>query len=160
MSDKDKLDYTDIGSRLREVRENADSKKISQETFGKQFGVSQGYVTKVEKGGKPSLEYIIGIATDYDVSLDWLLLGREPAKPQPDILVSTPTETVTVEVKQADTRLKEWVELFSQAPEEARPILLSTARAIINNYPNPSNAPSTSPNTGVDEQAAAKSDIA
>lgn len=155
MSNKDKIDYADIGLRLREVRESAKSKKISQESFGKQFGVSQGYVTKVEKGGKPSLEYILSIATDYDVSLDWLLLGRDPGNPQPDMLINTPNGT-------HDPDLKEWIELFDRAPQEARPVLINAARAIVQSYPNrnPSNAPSTSLNTENDEQAAAKSDIA
>jgi transcriptional regulator with XRE-family HTH domain len=67
------LDYKQTGKRLKLVRG-----RVTQEVFAATLGVSASYVKKTELGGKPSLKYLTNIASTYDVSLDWLLLGTEP----------------------------------------------------------------------------------
>lgn len=69
------LDYKQTGKRLKLVRG-----RLTQEVFATSLGVSASYVKKTELGGKPSLKYLANIAAGYGVSLDWLLLGDEPAK--------------------------------------------------------------------------------
>ncbi len=64
------LDYKKTGERLRMIRD-----RFTQEVFAKSLGVSTSYVKKTELGGKPSIEYLINIATTYHISLDWLLIG-------------------------------------------------------------------------------------
>ncbi|MCL4514711.1 MAG: helix-turn-helix transcriptional regulator [Firmicutes bacterium] len=62
-----------IGERLREARGD-----ISQKDFGEAVGVSRSYVGDIEHGRvKPSLEYLINVAQNRNISLDWLLLGKE-----------------------------------------------------------------------------------
>ncbi|WP_425058409.1 hypothetical protein SCACP_30590 [Sporomusa carbonis] len=156
----EKTDYTDVGSRLREIREKSRAKKISQNAFGEQFGVSQSYIKNVESGSKPSLEFLINVATAYDVSLDWLLLGREPGEHQYQQL---PGRVNRSNEQESDPDLKEWISFFYSVPPDARPLLIGTVRTLLQNSyapSNPNNAPSTLPNTGGDEHAAAKSDIA
>lgn len=147
-----------LGQRFREVRS-----KESQKEFGEKFNVTRSYVSDIENCRvKPSLEYILNVATGYDVSLDWLLLGREPGQyqcQQPAGRVERSNE------QESDPDLKEWISFFYSVPPDARPLLIGTVRTLLqNSYPstssNPSNAPSTSPNTGDDENAATKSDIA
>lgn len=71
----DRLKIEAIGKRLRTVRGN-----LSQKSFGEAVGISRSYVSDVENGRvKPSLEYLVAVAEHYDVSLDWVLLGRETA---------------------------------------------------------------------------------
>lgn len=65
------LDYKQVGKRLKLVRG-----RLTQEAFASTLGVSASYVKKTELGGKPSLKYLTNIAADYDISLDWLLLGN------------------------------------------------------------------------------------
>lgn len=66
------LDYKQVGKRLKLVRG-----RLTQEAFASTLGVSASYVKKTELGGKPSLKYLTNIAADYDISLDWLLLGND-----------------------------------------------------------------------------------
>jgi transcriptional regulator with XRE-family HTH domain len=155
------IDYSNIGLRLKEIRENIESKKISQETFGKQFDVSQGYVTKVEKGSKPSLEYILAIAVHYNISLDWMLLGRELANNKNDDILAH----IINETAQVSPYIKEWVDLLHTIPFDAQPLLIGTVRTIIqSSYPTAPNKPnqsqSTLTNTENEDAATKAADIA
>ena len=67
------LDYIQIGKRLKEVRG-----KLTQAAFGEQFGYGYGYVKNCEHGKKPSLEYLHEVAKKYNLSMDWLLYGKDP----------------------------------------------------------------------------------
>lgn len=64
-----------IGNRIKEIRE---SKEISQRELAKKIKVKQSTISNYEKGVRePSLENIILIAKELDVSLDYLLTGKE-----------------------------------------------------------------------------------
>ncbi len=70
----------DLGERIKEVRLE---RGLNQAEFAAQLGVSRSYLSEAERGkGKPSVEMLVGIATEYpEVSLRWLLTGSE-AEPQ------------------------------------------------------------------------------
>lgn len=64
------------GQRVREIRG-----RRTLEVFASPLGVGGSNISNIEKGrSRLSLELAIKIATIYEVSLDWLLLGHE-AKP-------------------------------------------------------------------------------
>jgi transcriptional regulator with XRE-family HTH domain len=74
MSDrKSRLDLRAIGSRIRVLRGN-----LRQEVLASQLGVSQGQLSKVESGKvAPTLEMLLGIATKFGKTLDWIVKGEE-----------------------------------------------------------------------------------
>ncbi|TWH45930.1 helix-turn-helix domain-containing protein [Sporomusa sp. KB1] len=179
MSDKRK--YTDVGSRLREIREKFNSPKISQAAFGERYSVSQAYVKNLENGSKPSLEFLLNVAEDYDVSLDWLLLGRSldkivqapgrvnREKKENEISGTIHTSSHSTLMRNIEMSLDEdpafaeWIDILLKLSPDARAMLLNFNRPNLTSTgatTNPNTALSTSPNTGEDEQAAAKSDIA
>lgn len=69
-------DMATMGSRIRELRANAD---ISQAKFGELFGVSREAVSQWEKGkSTPEQPKLEAIAARYAVSLDWLAGKDQP----------------------------------------------------------------------------------
>ena len=70
-----KPDYLAIGARLKEIRHQ---KELTQQALADSIGVSVSYVKNIERGSKPSIEYLFSFAAIYSVSLDWLLKGVLP----------------------------------------------------------------------------------
>ena len=64
-----------IGKRIKEVRtEN----RLSQQKFGEMLSVSQDTISLWEKGKSlPTTEFLIAIATKFDVSVDYILCLKE-----------------------------------------------------------------------------------
>jgi transcriptional regulator with XRE-family HTH domain len=49
---------------------------MRQEELASQLGVSQGQLSKVESGKvAPTLEILLGVATKFGQSLDWIVRG-------------------------------------------------------------------------------------
>ncbi len=49
---------------------------MRQEEFASQLGVSQGQLSKIERGQvAPTLEILLGIGTKFGKSLDWIVRG-------------------------------------------------------------------------------------
>jgi transcriptional regulator with XRE-family HTH domain len=49
---------------------------MRQEELASQLGVSQGQLSKVERGKvAPTLEILLGVATKFSKSLDWIVSG-------------------------------------------------------------------------------------
>jgi transcriptional regulator with XRE-family HTH domain len=49
---------------------------MRQEELASQMGVSQGQLSKVERGKvAPTLELLLGVATKFSKSLDWIVRG-------------------------------------------------------------------------------------
>lgn len=70
-----------IANRLVELRQ---SLGLSQEALAASLGVSRQAVSKWERAeASPDTDNLIALAEQYNVSLDALLLGREPAPPPP-----------------------------------------------------------------------------
>jgi transcriptional regulator with XRE-family HTH domain len=66
-----KRDLKEIGLRIRGLRGDT-----RQEEFASQLGVSQGQLSKVERGKvAPTLEILLGVATRFGKSLDWIVRG-------------------------------------------------------------------------------------
>ena len=68
------IDYVSIGERLKRIRE-AQGQTVA--AFSNSLGVSASYVSGCEHGVKPSIEFIMSIAAKYNVSLDYILCGKE-----------------------------------------------------------------------------------
>jgi len=50
---------------------------MRQEELASQLGVSQGQLSKVESGKvAPTLEILLGVATKFGKSLDWIVRGE------------------------------------------------------------------------------------
>ncbi len=76
---KVKFAMTTISERLKLVQEYF---KLNQTNMAKSLGVSRSYLSEVLAGrGKPSLEMIVGIASDFSqINTDWLLTGEGPMR--------------------------------------------------------------------------------
>jgi transcriptional regulator with XRE-family HTH domain len=63
----------DIGARFKLIRGS-----MKQADFAKLLDVNRSYVAQVEtNGNKPSIDYLTKVAQKFNVSIDWLLLGKE-----------------------------------------------------------------------------------
>ena len=59
---------------------------LSQENLADLLGVTRQAVQKWESGAsRPDLGNLTALARQFDVSLDWLISGREPARPEPEL---------------------------------------------------------------------------
>lgn len=68
----EKLDYKEIGRRIREIR----GFDTSQAEFGKMIGVGQSQVSKYERGEiLPPVEVLLQIAAVGGKTVDWILAG-------------------------------------------------------------------------------------
>jgi transcriptional regulator with XRE-family HTH domain len=66
-----------IPTRLAKIRAER-----SQRSFARELGVFQQNVNRYENGTTPHADFLIALAMQENISLDWLLLGR--GQPHPD----------------------------------------------------------------------------
>jgi transcriptional regulator with XRE-family HTH domain len=67
------IDLLAIGRRIRELR----GFDISQAVFAKRVGVTQGYLSALERGAKePGAAVLLAISREFGKSVDWLLTGE------------------------------------------------------------------------------------
>ncbi|MCD7864982.1 MAG: helix-turn-helix transcriptional regulator [Clostridiales bacterium] len=72
------FDAKETGDRIRSLRK---SRKITQEGLAEILGVSQDHIGKVEVAiNGVSIDLLIDIAVFFDVSLDYLIMGRKKRK--------------------------------------------------------------------------------
>jgi transcriptional regulator with XRE-family HTH domain len=70
--DRGLIQWTSVGRRIRELR----GFDLNQEEFARRIGVSQGYVSSMERGEKEiGIEILLKISREYERSLEWLLTG-------------------------------------------------------------------------------------
>jgi transcriptional regulator with XRE-family HTH domain len=69
-----------IADRIGEVRKKLN---LSQEEFGKLVGVRKSTISRYESGTIPGDENLRRIAEIGNTTIDWLLRGDRPLKPQP-----------------------------------------------------------------------------
>jgi transcriptional regulator with XRE-family HTH domain len=63
-----------VGRRLRELR----GFDMTQEDFARRIGVSQGYLSAMERGEKEiGAEILLRISREFEKSLEWLLVGDD-----------------------------------------------------------------------------------
>ena len=67
-----KPDYAAIGLRLKKAR---NLKKITQQQIADSLGVSVSYIKNIERGGKPSIEFLLTVSEMCGTPVDWLLTG-------------------------------------------------------------------------------------
>jgi transcriptional regulator with XRE-family HTH domain len=68
------LDWKKIGRRIRELR----GFYTNQEEFANKIGVSQGYLSYMERGEKEiGAQILLNIARECRKSIEWLLTGKE-----------------------------------------------------------------------------------
>ncbi len=61
----------------KRVRESRDKKGYKQESLAKQLNVSTSYIGKIETGkNTPSIDLLVEMASLFEVSLDYLVLGK------------------------------------------------------------------------------------
>jgi len=70
---RSKPDLKAIGLRIRELRGD-----MRQEDIALQLGVSQGQLSKVERGRMPpTLEMLLAVANRFSKSLNWIVRGTD-----------------------------------------------------------------------------------
>jgi transcriptional regulator with XRE-family HTH domain len=70
---RSKPDLKAIGLRIRELRGD-----LRQEDIALQLGVSQGQLSKVERGRMaPTLEMLLAVANRFGKSLNWIVRGAD-----------------------------------------------------------------------------------
>lgn len=71
--DKNVVDWKAVGRRIRELR----GFDLTQDEFARRIGVSQGYLSYVERGAKEiGAETLLRISQEFQRSLEWLLTGK------------------------------------------------------------------------------------
>lgn len=69
------FDKEDYGARIRRLRK---SRKLTQEQLAEKMNITSTYILKIENGKQTgSVELAVELAAFFDVSLDYLLSGRE-----------------------------------------------------------------------------------
>ncbi len=70
---KGALDWKAVGQRIRELR----GFYVSQERFAQRIGVSQGYLSSMERGEKEiGAKILLRISREFGKSMEWLLTGE------------------------------------------------------------------------------------
>ena len=108
-----------IAERLKDLRKKA---RYSQEQVAEILNVSRQAVSKWESAqGYPDIENIIKLAQMYEVSTDYLLLGKEPLTPhtaEADIPETRMSETDPFETEFTESKLSE-TEIFETEISQA-----------------------------------------
>jgi transcriptional regulator with XRE-family HTH domain len=72
LKEQGSIQWKSVGRRIRELR----GFDMNQEEFAHRIGVSQGYVSSMERGEKEvGIEILLKISREYRRTLEWLLLG-------------------------------------------------------------------------------------
>ncbi len=70
---QDLIQWKLVGRRIRELR----GFEITQEEFARRIGVSQGYLSAIERGKKEvGAEILLKISRQFGKTLEWLLTGE------------------------------------------------------------------------------------
>jgi len=72
MPDEDLSGIVGIGLRIQMIRG-----KMTQQEFAKKLGIKQCYISRYERGRVPRPEVLLKIARYANVSMEWLLTGKE-----------------------------------------------------------------------------------
>ena len=70
---KNLIDWSAVGQRVRELR----GFHMTQMEFARRIGVSQGYLSSIERGEKEiGAAVLLAISQEYGQSVEWLLTGK------------------------------------------------------------------------------------
>lgn len=104
------INYKEIGLRLKQARG-----KTHQKDWAAELGLSKSYISNVENGAKPSLEYLTAVSAKFQVSLDWLIFGVGSVYAEENLLRT------------------ELLQLFDALTPDRQEILLGTIKTILQN---------------------------
>ena len=110
------MDKVAIGKRLRQSRE---SLSLSREEFSEKVGISSQFQAQIETATKGmSAETLYKICTNFDISADYLLLGKQPTGgeqlPGVDFLKQIPPQYVGL----LEENLKNFLSLIKTAQDD------------------------------------------
>jgi transcriptional regulator with XRE-family HTH domain len=107
----------ELAERFRSIRTKTG---LSQKDFAATLDISQSAVAEIERGSRdPSRNMMIALANRYHISLDWLLLGIEPA---PDGTVQDAGEVAALKKEISDLEGK-ILQLEAENKEISRELL-------------------------------------
>lgn len=93
-----KKSNTDIGFRIREVREQKD---LTQQEFAESLGIAQGFLSELESAKyQPSKALLLGIAYLYKINLNWLTKGEGKKENESLFMAADPEQPYIVEQEQ------------------------------------------------------------
>ena len=76
--EKEAVDKTSIGNRVREVRNRSG---LTQAEFGERIGFHKNQVYNIETGKSiPSENFLSSVSREFKVGMDWLVTGRDDLK--------------------------------------------------------------------------------
>jgi transcriptional regulator with XRE-family HTH domain len=76
-SKSEKVDWIAVGRRVRELR----GFDMTQQQFASQIGVSQNYLSNMERGKfEIGAEILLRIGREFGKTIEWLLTGQEAAR--------------------------------------------------------------------------------
>jgi len=76
-SKSEKVDWIAVGRRVRELR----GFDMTQQQFASQIGVSQNYLSNMERGKfEIGAEILLRISRKFGRTIEWLLTGQEAAR--------------------------------------------------------------------------------
>ena len=106
------INFKEIGMRLKLARGKTTQKSIADE-----LNISKSYISNIENGAKPSLEYLTAIAARFNVSIDWLVFGSG-----------------SMEKSEKDNlHRSELLQIFDSLSPDKQAILLGTIKTILQN---------------------------
>jgi transcriptional regulator with XRE-family HTH domain len=71
---KSSIHWKAVGRRIRELR----GFDMTQEEFARRIGVSQGYLSSIERGEKEiGAEILLRVSREFGKPIEWLLTGEE-----------------------------------------------------------------------------------
>lgn len=115
-----------FGSRLEQLIADL---RMNQGEFAKNLECSPAFISEVVRGlKKPGTDFLVRMATTFDVSLDWLILGVEPRF----LSETTLAEIDTEKMKFIALRV-ELTDLASKGSTEAKKMLYELRDGVIGN---------------------------
>jgi transcriptional regulator with XRE-family HTH domain len=109
-----KIDVKEIGARIKEVR---DRKGLKQGDLGQLLGVQGPAISKYEKGLQdPGTIALVKIAEFGNVTLDWLITGKEPTVK--DQVAEAPAEYIRGQALSEDER--RFVTMLRRIPQSQK----------------------------------------
>lgn len=128
---REEFNKTEVGARLREVREK--SLKLTQADLAKVLGCSPSSISNAERGNElPSPQLLVTLLRIYNVSIDWLLTGKGGMYVSP-ISYEDLKRIADLFLVFADCRVHRFASFIKESPEEKVDAVIE----IIRNLENP-----------------------
>lgn len=115
-----------VGERIKYVRSKFGH---NQGVAAKAIGISQGSLSDIESNHtKPSIETIISVYRNYNVSCDWLLTGEgtDGIQPQKEVKINDNEQTEPLTEKEI-----ELLTIFEQIPEDKKDLAINVLKPFI-----------------------------